>query len=318
MTYKGNHKFMYKLFCTFLCVCLLGTNVTGALAESTVKPVVYSEDGIVDDSPSIDEQNTEDNTFEIANEQEETKNTENVTDDETEIENNPLYIVSYELLDTQEFLVDYDGELYLSLPGADKQDLSEELIIEMLPKEVKATLSNDEEKVLSITWDLSDFFGDNVEMASDKTYRFVASIDSEYAYKENLEQPYVLFTFGGAETYDDNGYTGTRIPITGNKDEVLKQHQVKGMTPKGSVIDLFDYSFSETLTDDDLLPNGAKFENYSTLINEGALLLFGGSAMREAGFWNLGSGAARPWGKANLNMNGIVKRCLRMAIHILI
>lgn len=308
MTYKGNHKFMYKLFCTFLCVCLLGTNVTGALAESTVKPVVYSEDGIVDDSPSIDEQNTEDNTFEIANEQEETKNTENVTDDEAEIENNPLYIISYELLDTQEFLVDYDGELYLSLPGANKQDLSEELIIEMLPKEVKATLSNDEEKVLSITWDLSDFFGDNVEMVSDKTYRFVASIDSEYAYKENLEQPYVLFTFGGAETYDV--YPGTRKPITGNKDEVLKQHQVKGMTPEGSVVDLFDYSFTGTLINGDVLPDGAKFKNYSTGINASALLLFGGSAMREAGFWNLGSGAGRPWGKANLNMNGIVKRVL--------
>ena len=32
--------------------------------------------------------------------------------------------------------------------------------------------------------------------------------------------------------------------------------------------------------------------------------------MREAGFWNLGSGAGRPWGQNNVNMKGIVKSTL--------
>ncbi len=84
---------------------------------------------------------------------------------------------------------------------------------------------------------------------------------------------------------------------------------MKGITPAGTTVNLFDYDFGIT-GDDDVLPNGAKFENYSNGINQDALLLFGGSAMREAGFWNLGSGAGRPWGQNNVNMKGIVKSTL--------
>ncbi|MDO4504999.1 MAG: fibro-slime domain-containing protein [bacterium] len=114
--------------------------------------------------------------------------------------------------------------------------------------------------------------------------------------------------FCGAEVYDGK-YPGARRALT-NTDS-LADHTVQGITPAGTTVNLFDYDPQIGNRDNDLLPDGAKFENYSKGINENALLLFGGSAMREAGFWNLGSGAGRPWGQNNVNMKGIVKSTLK-------
>ncbi|MCI5957818.1 MAG: fibro-slime domain-containing protein, partial [Clostridiales bacterium] len=101
-----------------------------------------------------------------------------------------------------------------------------------------------------------------------------------------------------------------RRPLT-NTDN-LADHQVQGITPAGTTVNLFDYDPQIGSDDNDVLPNGtdATFMNHSNGINQGALLLFGGSAMREAGFWNQGSGAGRPWGKAHTNMKNIVKSTL--------
>ena len=84
---------------------------------------------------------------------------------------------------------------------------------------------------------------------------------------------------------------------------------MQGLTPAGTTVNLFDYNPQIGSEGNDVLPGGpdASFTNHSNGINAGALLLFGGSAMREAGFWNQGSGAGRPWGKRNVNMKGIVQ-----------
>ena len=139
-----------------------------------------------------------------------------------------------------------------------------------------------------------------------------ASIDG-YTLAEDVPAPAVTILFGGAEAYAAL-CPGTRTPLAQDQiddDNFWAGHQVHGITPAGTTVNLFDYDPKIGNRDNDVLPNGAKFENYSKGINENALLLFGGSAMREAGFWNLGSGAGRPWGQNNVNMKGIVKSTLK-------
>lgn len=136
-----------------------------------------------------------------------------------------------------------------------------------------------------------------------------ASIDG-YTLAEDVPAPAVTILFGGAEAYAE--YPGTRKPLTNADDSFWAGHQVHGITPAGTTVNLFDYDPEIGSNGNDVLPGGtdAIFTNHSNGINDGALLLFGGSAMREAGFWNLGSGAGRPWGQNNVNMKGIVKSTL--------
>ena len=44
------------------------------------------------------------------------------------------YIIGWTWVDEEEFLTEYDGEWYLSLPGAERDDLTEELLEEMLQR----------------------------------------------------------------------------------------------------------------------------------------------------------------------------------------
>ena len=205
-------------------------------------------------------------------------------------------------MDEEEFLTEYDGEWYLSLPGAERDDLTEELLEEMLPKKLCVELSDGETEYLPITWDFSPL-SDN----SQEYYRLDAAIGEDYALAKDVDALYVLLEYGGAEVYART-YPGKRRALTDTDN--LADHTVKGITPAGTTVNLFDYDPQIGNRDNDVLPDGAKFENYSNGINESALLLFGGSAMREAGFWNLGSGAGRPWGQKNVNMKGIVKSTL--------
>ena len=246
-----------------------------------------------------------------------------------------VHIMAWTWVDEEEILTEYEGEWYLSLPGATEADLTEELLKSMLPGEVLATLSNGEEINLPLTWDLSSYPDqptgaempaemeslDEAEQptedgagdaaaGAEKIYRFDAAVEGDYSLAEDVLSPYVLFVFGGAEVYDAN-YPGTRRLLTASDN--LADHTVQGLTPAGTTVNLFDYDPQIGSDGNDVLPNGpsASFINHSQGINKGALLLFGGSAMREAGFWNQGSGAGRPWGKANVNMKGIVKSTLK-------
>ena len=68
-----------------------------------------------------------------------------------------VHIMAWTWVDEEEILTEYEGEWYLSLPGATEADLTEELLKSMLPGEVLATLSNGEEINLPLTWDLSSY-----------------------------------------------------------------------------------------------------------------------------------------------------------------
>ena len=61
------------------------------------------------------------------------------------------YIIGWTWVDEEEFLTEYDGEWYLSLPGAERDDLTEELLEEMLPKKLCVELSDGETEYLPIT-----------------------------------------------------------------------------------------------------------------------------------------------------------------------
>lgn len=226
-------------------------------------------------------------------------------------------------------------------PGQSEEEAWEEnlrelkaVLTEMLPAGIHGTLENGEEADVSIEWDFSGLEEDPVVISGSEDlqklgmaelpqeadsdtqaggeaqwtlYPLTASVEQGYQLAEEAPELKVWLDVGGVQTLAI--YPGTRRPRTA--DDKLADHVVRGITPAGTTVNLFDYD--PGIMDSkgsDVLPDGAKFENYSNGINSDALLLFGGSAMREAGFWNQGSGAGRPWGKKNVNMKGIVKSTL--------
>lgn len=103
-------------------------------------------------------------------------------------------------------------------------------------------------------------------------------------------------------------------------------HTVPAAAPGNVTVNLFDYYVedgkdgSQSGVDDRLTKNigsGSGYETQSSSeevwnngINKGRLLLFGEASMVHAGFWNIGAGAGRSWGKAHTNMKGIVEPVL--------
>lgn len=335
---KRKSKIWRRMAGTALCVVLLSTNIVGVLAAEvpdetskteisfTEEEIGHSPEGASDLETSEqapessgetgEEEPSTPSDADIAEDTPPTESSAPPTDEDGELPENAedldVHVAAWTWVDDEKILTEYEGAWVLSLPGANKQDLTEELLLELLPKEIRATLSNGEEIILPLTWNLSslaDIAADpeeNYSDAAEKFYRFDAAVGGDYALADGALSPYVLFSFGGAEVYAAT-YPGTRRPLDGTDN--LANHTVQGITPAGTTVNLFDYDIG-IAGDDDVLPNGAKFEDYSNGINAGALLLFGGSAMREAGFWNQGSGAGRPWGKLHTNMKGIVQDTL--------
>lgn len=236
------------------------------------------------------------------------KSASQVADSQTDAQPTDTYITDWSWDDKDGVLVESDGTWYLALSAEDAKNVDEDDVEALLPKKMNVTLANGEKTSVPILW--NGVFSEKVESPlgdGGDAYQVKASIDG-YTLAEDVPAPAVTILFGGAEAYAAT-YPGTREPLTNADDSFWAGHQVHGITPAGTTVNLFDYDFGIT-GDDDVLPNGAKFEDYSNGINKDALLLFGGSAMREAGFWNQGSGAGRPWGKANVNMKGIVKSTL--------
>lgn len=308
---KRGTKFWCRIASMGLCVVLFGTNATGVLATNvSAAEDVFLDEGVADqttessgetDTGKISTPSDTDTKEDVPGAAESESPGDGDVNQSESADPSDVHIMAWTWVDEEEILTEYEGEWYLSLPGATEADLTEELLKSMLPGEVLATLSNGEEINLPLTWDLSSY--PDQPTGAEKSYRFDAAVEGDYSLAEDVLSPYVLFVFGGAELYAE--YPGVRRPLTPSDN--LAEHTVQGLTPAGTTVNLFDYSFTVGSNGSDLLPNGAKFGDYSTGINEGALLLFGGSAMREAGFWNQGSGAGRPWGKENVNMKGIVQ-----------
>ena len=160
------------------------------------------------------------------------------------------YIIGWTWVDEEGFLTEYDGEWYLSLPGAERDDLTEELLEEMLPKKLCVELSDGETEYLPITWDFSPLLD-----ISQTYFRLDAEIEEGYVLDEDVDAPYVLLEYGGAELYAGT-YPGTRRALTGA--DKLADHTVKGITPAGTTVNLFDYDPQIGNRDNDVLPDGAE------------------------------------------------------------
>lgn len=303
-----------RLIGVVLCMVLLSANMGGALAaeeSATDKSTVVEKSGQSTEKEVSDTETTKvtetTKDTETTKATETTKNTEESGNSVKPKETLSHSITEWKWVDEEEYLTEYDGEWYLGLPGVDIRDLTEEILKEMLPKEIQTVLSDGKKERLSVTWDFSVLS----KKPEKETYCLKAAVPKDYELAENVKELSVTVAAGGAEEYATATYPGERKKLS--KDElgkVLKDHQVQGITPAGTTVNLFDYDNGVNNNGDDVLPAGAKFEDYSNGINENALLLFGGSAMCEAGFWNQGSGAGRPWGKTHTNMKGIVKSTL--------
>lgn len=240
------------------------------------------------------------------------KSASQVADSQTDAQPTDTYITDWSWDDKDGVLVESDGTWYLALFAEDAKNVDEDDVEALLPKNMSVTLANGEKTSVLILWNegrgvFSEKVGSPLGDGGD-AYQVKASIDG-YTLAEDVPAPAVTILFGGAEAYAAT-YPGSRTLLTQEQeadDGFWAGHQVHGITPAGTTVNLFDYDPEIGSNGNDVLPDGAKFENYSNGINKDALLLFGGSAMREAGFWNLGSGAGRPWGQNNVNMKGIVK-----------
>lgn len=237
-------------------------------------------------------------------------------------------ITNWTWVDEEEILTEYNGAWYLSLPGADMQemtpDMLQEILPEMLPKQISAVLSNDtdqsnEETLLDVTWDFSALSEepqvfDVSEEEQQTLYLLRAALGEGYALAKDVSPLEVWLDVGGAEVYAI--YPGNRTLINSEDEleQALAAHQVQGITPAGTTVNLFDYVASRDgaaesdLTNKEPLDSWykvAKSGEWNKGINENRLLLFGDSIVG-AGYWNNGAGAGRKWAQDNTNMKGIV------------
>ena len=255
--FKRSSERRYRVAIAALCVLMIGTSTMGALAvevpatddpvssEKTIVPAeAETDDGTLEEEPSVpvDEEIDQSEDHSIRD----------------------VHITAWKWVDEEEFLQEEEGKWYLALPGADGNDLTEDVLKEMLPTEIQAELSDGKEEKLPITWDFSALNED----AKKGSFCLKATISEDYELAEGVSELSVMVEAGGAEIYEN--YPGTRIPLTG--DDNFEDHTVQGITPAGTTINLFDYDPKIGSSDDDRLPDVAKFEDYSNGINQGALL----------------------------------------------
>lgn len=269
-SYKRRTKFWHRIASAVLCFALLGTNVAGVLAadvsatETEVSPIeteispienIFSDEDISEkateppgetkteeSSTPSDTDTTEDTTEDVPPAKKSVPSADEGDDQSRNAETSGVHITAWTWVDEEEILTEYDGKWYLSLPGANTDDLTKDLLEEMLPQEVHATLSNDEKIDLPLKWDLSSL-SDMTD--AEKTYHFNATVGGDYSLANDISSPSVCFTFGGAEVYAAN-YPGNRRTLSSEElQKELQKHQVQGITPAGTTINLFDYVASK-------------------------------------------------------------------------
>ncbi len=225
----------------------------------------------------------------------------------------PVQTVSrWEWIDEEEFLAqDEEQRIWvLALPGAGPDNpLTQELLDEMLPSQIQAELTDGPEKSLTLIWDYSALPGFPLW---EGVYTLTPRLPKGYELEPDVPVLSVRLELGGAELYAV--YPGTRRPL--DASDKFEDHTVEGLQPPETTVNLFNYTTNMYKdypnNQDDILPktdNVAVPSTWNMGINYKHLLLFGDS-MVGAGYWNLGAGAGRPWGKVHTNMKGIVEPTL--------
>ncbi|WP_278909577.1 SpaA isopeptide-forming pilin-related protein [Faecalicoccus pleomorphus] len=279
----------FKRLSAFALSLVVGLSIIGTSQVYTQEEVTDGSDmpneTIVEDMPTTEEPSTEEETEEP------------VEETPTEEPNNE--VTSNEITDWK--WNDPDGNLVysqenqrweLNAPGASEENpLTQEALISMLPTQITVTLSNEQQVVFDITWDLSSIPAEGVW---EDELNIVATInDPENLLEGKLTTLDLSLVLGEAETLS--------IPTGTIENAPFRNHIIDNNTDaSGTTINLFDYWLYDRDTNDS--NDGGNVSNRG--INKGHALNFRDSGGNDvAGRWNDYTNSSKPY-------QGIVARNL--------
>lgn len=220
----------FKRLSAFALSLVVGLSIIGTSQVYTQEEVTDGSDmpneTIVEDMPTTEEPSTEEETEEP------------VEETPTEEPNNE--VTSNEITDWK--WNDPDGNLVysqenqrweLNAPGASEENpLTQEALISMLPTQITVTLSNEQQVVFDITWDLSSIPAEGVW---EDELNIVATInDPENLLEGKLTTLDLSLVLGEAETLS--------IPTGTIENAPFRNHIIDNNTDaSGTTINLFDY-----------------------------------------------------------------------------
>ena len=175
---------------------------------------------------------------------------------------NAAMITDWSWIDEDGILQENDGVWGIGVPGASEDNpLTQDALLEMLPKQINATLSDGSDVTIDLTWDLSAIPEKGVWSGE---YTVSANVDGTYSVSEDVPALQVTVTAGGGENYAsaDN----------------LANGRVEGISPQGMTINVFDYWQT-----DDADPAGDDESNRDRGINKKTVLKFGSGIGETAG-----------------------------------
>ena len=195
-------------------------------------------------------------------------------------------------MDEDGILQENDGVWGIGVPGASEDNpLTQDALLEMLPKQINATLSDDSEEAVDLTWDLSAIPEEGVWSGD---YTVSASVDGTYTLSESTAPLSVEVEVGGAETLAS--------------PENLNANTVEGESPQGTTINVFDYWLSDQEASDQSNPKDYQNKN----INNGEVLKFGAGMGRDPDTDenHLNNENVNYWTESSAVRSGIVSRVL--------
>ena len=170
---KYGADFLRRIASALLCVVLLGTNTAGAFAL---------------EAPMTDELIP---TAEAA----ETTPPEEAPVQQESTEAAAVHITAWTWMDEENLLTQRDGQWYFVLEGEEPENLTGERLKELLPGEVRTTLSNGDVTVLPLTWDISALC---FPLTAGEAYPVSAALGGDYSLADGVEAPKIFCTVGDA------------------------------------------------------------------------------------------------------------------------
>ena len=171
-------------------------------------------------------------------------------------------ITDWSWIDEDGVLQENDGVWEIGVPGASEDNpLTQDALLEMLPEQIRAVLSDGSEVTADLTWDLSAIPAEGVWSGE---YTVSANVDGTYSVSEDVPALQVTVTAGGGENYasEDN----------------LANGRVEGISPQGTTINVFDYWQT-----DEAEPAGDYESDRDHGINKNTVLKFGAGMGQTSG-----------------------------------
>ena len=201
---------------------------------------------------------------------------------------NAAMITDWSWIDEDGILQENDGVWGIGVPGASEDNpLTQDALLEMLPKQINATLSDGSDVTIDLTWDLSAIPEEGVWSGE---YTVSANVDGTYSVSEDMSALQVTVTAGGGENYASEAN--------------LANGRVDGISPQGTTINVFDYWQT-----DDTEPAGDYESDRDHGINKNTVLKFG-SGMGETAGDGATNNNVNEYTKSEQVRQGIVNRTL--------